>query len=182
MLNRTNLLIVVIALLGAAGGFFLGGKLQHTRVSSSQSVLPELRVGDRRIDLALPDSFGNNRQFSEWDGKLLLVNFWATWCSPCREEMPLLQTISQQYSGQGLAVVGVAIDENDAVLEYLKDFPVAYPILLGGDANPDPSLLFGDTRGVLPYSVIIGRDGKLLAQHAGNFSESTLMQWLNPYL
>ena len=80
-------------------------------------------------------------------------------------------------------MLGIAMDDRDAVRDFLKIRPVQYPILISdsNSAQDDPSLLFGDTRSVLPYSVLIGRDGKLLAQHAGGFSEDGLMQWLQPH-
>ena len=79
-------------------------------------------------------------------------------------------------------MVGIAIDDAGAVRDFLKDSPVRYPILIGGDDDPNASLLFGDTRSVLPYSVLIGRDGRLLAQRAGSFSASELSNWLQPHL
>ncbi len=182
MLNRINVLIVLVALLSAGIGVWLGGRLRTAPGSTVPTNLTPLAIGDSRSELALTDATGQSRKLSDWDGKLILLNFWATWCGPCREEMPLLDATDQRYAAQGFAVIGVALDESDAVHEYLKDFPMHYPILLAGDAQPDPGLLFGNTRSVLPYSVLIGRDGKVLAQHAGGFSPATLAKWLTPYL
>jgi len=96
--------------------------------------------------------------------------------------MPLLDHTGAKFAGAGLAVIGVAIDDTDAVQDFLHDNPVRYPILIGDSVDPDPSLLFGDTRSVLPYSVLIGRDGKILAQRAGSFTSGTLADWLEPHL
>lgn len=109
------------------------------------------------------------------DGTVKVINFWATWCGPCREEMPLLDRTRGQ---NGLEVVGIAVDDASAVKDYLKENPVGYPILIGDD-DGNPELLFGDTRSVLPYSVLIGKDGKLLAQRAGSFTPELLHTWLS---
>ncbi|QBB72085.1 TlpA family protein disulfide reductase [Pseudolysobacter antarcticus] len=186
MFNRTNLLIVAIALLGAGLGLFAGQWFEH--VHEHAPTVPDgvhvLKLGDQRAELSLTDIDGRTRRLSEWDGKLVVINFWATWCSPCREEMPLLDQTRARFADKNLEVLGIAIDDRDAVRDFLKIRPVQYPILNSNSdsARDDPSLLFGDTRSVLPYSVLIGRDGKLLAQHAGSFSEDGLMQWLQPHL
>jgi len=182
MLNRTNLLIVVVAVFGALLGLFAGSYLGQPPEVSIPPGVTVLKPGDQRTDLQLPDIEGRAHQLSDWNGKLVLVNFWATWCCPCREEMPLLDRTRGRLAARGLEVVGIAIDSAPAVGEFLKDSPVRYPILIGGEDEPNPSLLFGDTRSILPYSVLIGRDGTILAQRAGSFSDSGLVRWLDPHL
>lgn len=181
MFNRTNLLIVLIAIVGAGLGLLAGSRFNQPaqRVPPGLTVL---RTGDMRSDLQLPAPDGTPRRLSEWDGKLVLLNFWATWCGPCREEMPLLDRVATTHAGAGLAVIGVAIDATEPVADFLKENPVRYPILVGGDDEANPSIVFGDTRAVLPYSVLIGPDGKILAQRAGSFTDASLAAWLKPYL
>lgn len=182
MFNRPNLIIVGVALFGALLGLLAGGWYRHAPEPAAPAGVTVLRTGDRRADLQLPDPQGHAHRLSEWDGKLVLVNFWATWCGPCREEMPLLDRVASTWGGKGVQVVGIAIDDTDAVRGYLKDNPVHYPILVEGHADADPSLLFGDTRGVLPFSVLIDRDGRLLDHRAGAFTQATLADWLQPHL
>ena len=177
MFNRANLLIVAVALLGAALGLYVGSYIGNPDV---RPTAPALKPGERLTDLQLPGVDGRVHRLSDWDGKLVLVNFWATWCGPCREEMPLLDRTRREQAGKGLEIIGVAVDDADAVAAFLKESPVRYPILVGGDN--DTLYKFGDGGGVLPYSVLIGREGKLLAQRAGSFSDSGLMRWLQPHL
>jgi thiol-disulfide isomerase/thioredoxin len=180
MFNRSHLLIVAVAVLGAMLGLFAATHMDGFAGKSPPGVTV-LHIGDTRADLELANVEGESHHLSEFDGKLVLLNFWATWCGPCREEMPLLDATDAKFADQGLAIVGVAIDDGEAVRDFLKQYPVRYPILVSGE-DEDASLRFGDTRSVLPYSVLIGRDGKILAQRAGYFSEPGLMNWLRPHL
>jgi len=183
MFNRSNLVIVAVAILGAALGLLAGGWYRAVPERTAPPGVTVLKRGDQRADLSLPDPEGKPRRLSEWDGQVVLVNFWATWCGPCRQEMPLLDHAGTTWAEKGLRVVGVAIDDPDAVRTFLKDNPVRYPILVDDDSNgADPSLIFGDTRGVLPFSVLIGRDGRVLDQRAGSFSQASLTSWLQPHL
>jgi thiol-disulfide isomerase/thioredoxin len=182
MLNRQNLVIVAVAILGAVLGLLAGGWYRAVPERAVPAGVTVLQRGDQRADLNLPDPEGKPRRLSEWDGQVVLVNFWATWCGPCRQEMPLLDHAGKTLADKGLRVVGVAIDDADAVRTFLKDNPVLYPILVDDSNGTDPALIFGDTRGVLPYSVLIGRDGRLLDQRAGSFSQGSLASWLKPHL
>jgi peroxiredoxin len=181
MLNRTNALILLIAIAGAVGGFLAGGWL---RPLPPERIDPKaLKVGDNTPSIARPDLDGRTRALEEWRGKLLVLNFWAAWCGPCREEMPLLDQTQRRLAGQGLQIIGVAVDNPAAVREFLDKVPVSYPILIDDpEHGEDLSERFGNSRGVLPYTVLIGRDGRVLARRFGNFSEKSLDQWLSSHL
>lgn len=182
MFSRANLIILAVALLGAGLGLLAGGWYQRGPQVAVPPGVTVLQTGDRRVDLQLPDPDDKARKLSEWDGQIILLNFWATWCGPCRAEMPLLERTGTVLAEKGLQVIGVAIDDADAVRAYLKDNPVRYPILIDSSNGVDPSLIFGDTRSVLPYSVLIGRDGRIVAQRMGSFTQATLTAWLAPHL
>jgi len=182
MLDRTNLIILLVALIGAGGGFLAGQWLHKDAPQTSSSTANIVKPGDRRLDIVFTDLRGHSRRLSEWDGKLVLVNFWATWCSPCRSEMLTLDKAQTLYAAKGLQVVGIALDDKSAVQDYLQQSPVHYPILLVTDPLHDPSVLYGNTRSVLPYSLLIGRDGRILKQRMGEFNDNSLQQWLTPHL
>lgn len=183
MLNRTHLLVVALALAGALGGFLAGNWLRTAPETQRDS---RQLIGTPAPALGLPDLAGRQRTLQEWRGRVVLLNFWASWCPPCVEEMPLLDRTAQQFAGKGLVVVGIAADTPAATRDFLAQHPVGYPILIDDPEAPargsDASLTYGNTRSVLPYSVLIGRDGRILAQRFGNFSENGLSAWLQPHL
>jgi len=182
MFDRSNLIVVAVAILGAVLGLLAGGFYRQAPEMPAPSGVSVLRKGDMRADSALADLEGQPRRLGEWDGRLVLVNFWATWCGPCRDEMPLLDHSGALFAEKGLQVVGIAIDDAEAVRGFLKENPVRYPILLDVANGVDPSVIFGDTRQVLPFSVLIGRDGRIVDQRAGSFSQTSLTAWLQPHL
>ncbi|HEX7112522.1 MAG TPA: TlpA disulfide reductase family protein [Mizugakiibacter sp.] len=181
MRDRASLWIVAVALAAGLAGM-LAGRWWQTRQPPAPPGVTVLAPGDHRADLALPGVDGTIHRLSSWDGKLVLLNFWATWCGPCREEMPTLEQAQQRYGSRGLQVVGIALDEPAAVQTYLGEVPVRYPILIGLGHTPDPSILFGDTRGALPYSVLIGRDGRILKTKLGDFTPAELAGWIEASL
>lgn len=184
MFTRQNLLIVVLALVSAAVGLLASRWLQPPpRNVAVERGVSALQVGDRRDDATLPDLAGTSTSLAQWDGKLLLVNFWASWCGPCREEMPLLDRIRNRHAAKGLEVVGIATEDAPAANGFLQQFPVSYPILINDPAtSADWSIRYGNTRNVLPYSVLIGRDGRIVEQRIGTFDEAGLEAWLKPHL
>ena len=180
--DRGHLLVVALALASALAGLGLSAWLRPGEPAPPVGV-STLAVGDLREDITLPDRDGTRRRLSEWDGRLVLLNFWASWCGPCREEMPLLDRVHARHEAEGLTVIGIAAEEAGPALDFLAANPVAYPILVNppGDAV-DVSLRFGNTRNVLPYNVLIGRDGRILATRVGNFDAAGLDRWIAPHL
>ncbi|MGQ0659208.1 MAG: TlpA family protein disulfide reductase [Chromatiales bacterium] len=125
-------------------------------------------VGRPRIDFALVDIDGKERRLSEWDGKVLVVNFWATWCPPCREEIPDFVKLQQQFEGQGVQFIGIAMDRPDAVREFMASVPINYPVLIG-DEEGSIVRQYGNDLGALPYTVVIDRKGKIILTRRGLF-------------
>jgi thiol-disulfide isomerase/thioredoxin len=181
MFNRANALILLIAIAGAIGGFLAGGWLRPLPMPSSN--IHALKIGDAVPHVQRPDVDGKERSLDEWRGKLVLVNFWASWCGPCREEMPLLDRTQARLADKGLQIVGIAFDDAAATKEFLTKTKVHYPILIDDPARADDiSATFGNDHNVLPYTVLVGSDGHVLARRAGKFSEAALDAWLSPHL
>lgn len=173
MLSRSNTIILSLAVLAAA----VGGYMQHRAESPPQ---PTALVGQPAPALTLPDLSGKQHNLDDYRGHRVVLNFWASWCLPCREEMPALDRAQRQYAGHGATVLGVAMDQPAPVRAFLAAHPVGYPILLGQLTAPGTALQFGDRGEVLPYSVLIGADGRVLDQHAGPLDDARLQQWLAP--
>lgn len=190
MFNRTNVLIVLLAVISAGLGLGLSALLRPSAPPSTSASVPPasartpvLGIGDLTGDIQLPDRDGKRRSLSEWSGKLVVLNFWASWCGPCREEMPMLDAMRARYGSQGVEVIGVASEPASDALGFLEQNPVTYPILINAPGDPlDVSLHLGNAQSVLPYTALIGRDGRLLATRMGNFSEQTLQAWIEPHL
>jgi thiol-disulfide isomerase/thioredoxin len=167
--------IVLLAAIAASLGLYVEHRRSHPPPPSGVAVAD---VGDRRPDLSLTGLDGHSHRFAEWDGKLVLVNFWATWCAPCHAEMPLLSRAAARYASRGVQVIGIAEDDPGVVRAYLDATPIDYPVLFGTEHEAFPSMRFGNTRELLPYSVLIGRDGRILRRKLGTFSEPELDEWL----
>lgn len=114
------------------------------------------------------------KQFS---GRPLLINVWASWCGPCIREMPELQRFASEQDANGVQVVGIALDDTEAVRAFLQRTPVAYPILVDTPGPADAGVRLGNPKGVLPYSVLVSADGRLLKQRIGPFAEGEIAGW-----
>lgn len=177
MLSRTNWGILGAAVLVAA----LGGWLQHaSRVARAPAGVQVAGVGDVRPDLSLSGMDGRDHRLSDFRGRRVLLNFWASWCVPCRHEMPALAQAQAKFGETGAIVVGIAMDTPDHVRDFLRAHPVPYPILLGRLDRPSTSLQLGNVGEVLPYSVLLDANGRILANHRGPLDAALLEQWLAP--
>lgn len=198
MKTNTKVLLVAIAagLLGAAASFYMSGTSFLFRTEPGQRVLqgmlgatappaPEgtlvARRGEAIPALALPALDGRTVQLpADYAGRPLLVNFWASWCGPCIEEMPELERYAREQAGKGVQVIGIALDDKAAVDDFLKRVPVSYPILLDQAGPADSSVQLGNPKGVLPYSALVSADGRLLKQRIGPFAPGEIDGWAEP--
>ncbi len=132
--------------------------------------------------LVLPDTDGKEQALGQWRGRVLVVNFWATWCEPCRDEMPLFVKAQQAYGGRGLQFVGIAIDQGDKVRRFATDIGLNYPVLIGGYGAIELSRTFGNRLGALPYSLIIDRSGRIVHTQLGPLKEAQLDAFITQLL
>lgn len=133
-------------------------------------------------DLRLPTLDGRALSSSTWAGKVLVLNFWATWCPPCLREMPLLDEWQQTYGNQGLQIVGIAIDRAEEVADYLEDNAVSYPILIGNRDSAELSRKLGNRTGGLPFTVGFDPLGQRIFSHTGEVNAELFKTEIKPRL
>lgn len=121
---------------------------------------------------------GEPATLERWRGKTLLVNFWATWCTPCREEMPLFNATQAQYAANGVQFVGIAIDSAEPVQAFAKQLGIVYPLLVSNAAGLELARRLGNRAGGLPYTIVVTPDGRLAHAHLGQVREADLRRWL----
>jgi thiol-disulfide isomerase/thioredoxin len=131
---------------------------------------------ERLPEFTLNDVWGEAHSISEWSGQPLLINFWATWCAPCRREMPLFQTLHTEQLISGIQVVGIAIDRQPDVQTYIAEAGISYPILSGEADAMAVSDLFGLDGLGLPFSVLVASDGTILTVHIGEIVRAQLAE------
>ncbi|PKL96513.1 MAG: redoxin [Gammaproteobacteria bacterium HGW-Gammaproteobacteria-8] len=163
--------LVLAALAGLALG--LGGAwLFRPAVPNFGPTTVEL-LGSPRPDFTLADPAGQLRRLADFDGRALLINFWATWCAPCIREMPLLQKLADSRT-ETLTVLGIAIDEPGAVDEFLERLQISYPNLLAGEQSDAIQAAFGNPGRMLPFSVLVDADGIIRWQHLGELDQDLI--------
>lgn len=127
---------------------------------------------------ALPDLSGRPQALEQWRGRVLVVNYWATWCIPCREEMPAFSKLHDRYAPRGVQFVGIAADDADKVRAFARETPVSYPLLVGGQDAIQPTRALGNAPLAVPFTVVLDREGKLRAAVLGRVREEALAELL----
>jgi thiol-disulfide isomerase/thioredoxin len=161
---KKNLLTVVVVIVVAVALFFIVRRHGVPAAASAQQ-------GAAAPDFSLTDLNGRPLALSAYRGKVVLLDFWATWCVPCREEIPHLIDLQNKYGSQGLQIVGVSMDDSpDPVRDFYQHFKMNYPVVMG-DARTGE--LYGGVLG-LPIAFVVGPDGKITSKHIGATDISVL--------
>jgi thiol-disulfide isomerase/thioredoxin len=126
------------------------------------------------LALRLPDPQGKIEALEQWRGKVLVVNFWATWCAPCREEIPMFIKMQDKYRDRGVQFVGVSIDQPDKTAQFTREFAINYPILIGGFDVVDKSRDAGNEKRGLPFTLVFDRSGAIHSAELGGLKQEKL--------
>lgn len=156
--------MLAVAAIAAAGGYFVAMRLgpepqPAVPPASLAAPEPDDLLGRPRPDFSLRDLQGRMVNADDFDGEVLLLNFWATWCAPCIEEMPMLARLHRDYAGRGMQVLGVAVDEESKALDFATKLGIDYPILVGQGEGMVLGRRYGNSSGMLPYSVLVDPSG-----------------------
>ena len=176
---RTISLFVLVAVLaGGAGAWFSMAREQPAGPPQSGDDL----LGQVRPPFTLGASDGQTLSAHDFDGRVLLINFWATWCTPCRAEMPMLNEVYGEFRDSGLSIIGVAIDDVQRAREFADSLGIDYAILVGATDVMATSLAYGNRAGMLPYTVLVDREGIVRWTRLGEIKREQLLEQIHPLL
>lgn len=170
-MNRAQIGLAAIAIVAAV----MGALLFQTWQAGSGNEAPVRRDAKLSLqNIPLFDLAGQRSTIGEWQGKILVVNFWAPWCAPCRREIPGLINLHEEFSQQSVAVLGIAFDGLKPVQDFVDDFKMSYPQFIANDGISMYSGAFGNRSGSLPFTAILDRELNIVYQHNGEVSEEQL--------
>ena len=163
-------------IIGAAAAGAAGYLVFEQRQPATEPLPPAMESAPKTLAATLPtfqlaDRDGKMRSLQDWTGKSLIVNFWATWCAPCRREIPLLEKIQVEYGPEGFQVIGIAADYRDKVIAYADEIGLKYPLLIGEQEALDAATAFGVEAVGFPFTIFADRQGRIVAAHVGELTE-----------
>jgi len=169
-------------LIGTLAVLFAGAVYLFYQWQAGARPLDPVAVGQIVLAASFAGLDDQPQPLEQWRGKVLVVNFWATWCAPCREEIPGFIKFQDQYGARGVQFVGLAIDGKERVGPYAREIGINYPVLLGGLQSMDFARQVGNSRGVLPFTVVIDRKGSVVTTKIGVLRPEKLESLLKPLL
>jgi len=170
--SRLWLMLAGAALIAAAIGYRLGALGENAEFPTAAT--PAFAI----FEMVLTDLKGQPQGLGQWRGKVLVVNYWATWCHPCLEEMPGFSRLQDKYRDKSVQFVGISIDTASKIIEFQKTTPVSYPLLIGNIGVMENSAALGNTRQALPFTAVFDGQGRLAATKLGRFAEADLERLL----
>jgi thiol-disulfide isomerase/thioredoxin len=168
-----KIFIIFLAMMALAAGILSHRLTAETQTAKKKPGLP---------DITLPDLKGTQRKLSEWQDKVLVLNFWATWCSPCRKEIPEFIKLQTEFGKKGLQFVGIAVEELEPVKEYRDSVGINYPTLIGQVTGINLSIPLGNMISTVPYTVIFDQQGSIVHRQLGEISREKILEIVTPLL
>jgi thiol-disulfide isomerase/thioredoxin len=171
---KNSLLIIFAAILAGTAGFYV----RH----SLNSAPSETVFAKNLLNTQLPDLTGHQQLIKQWQGKILIINFWATWCPPCLTEIPLFIALQTEYADKNVQFIGIAVDEKQTVLDYTATAKINYPILLAGDEGIKLAKAWGNVSSSVPFTVVLNPAGEIIHRQQGEINEELLLKLIQPLL
>jgi thiol-disulfide isomerase/thioredoxin len=172
--------LVAIAALGAG---VLSRSLDGDKKPNLVAEVPVRETGGPALlGITLPDLDGKPQTLSQWKGKVLVVNFWATWCEPCKKEIPDFVKVQAKYGTKGVQFVGVSIDELGKVKSFARELGINYPLLIGSYDTVEISKEAGNPVSALPFTAVLDRSGKVVSAKLGDLDEAKLIEIISPLI
>lgn len=159
-MKRNTLIFAVVAVIFAAIGAYAG--LRHYTPET-----PKLGAVEKFFNLSMDNAKGQEQALSLWKGKVLVVNFWATWCAPCVKEMPDLSALQIEMASKNIQIIGIGIDTAANITEFSTKYKISYPLYVAGLSGTNLMREFGNQSGGLPYTLLIGSDGRVKKAYLG---------------
>ena len=173
MTRKRTWIVTAVALVALAAGFGLA--LQRFSTGAGASAEPFFEQTFKDLD-------GRPDEMARWRGQLVVVNFWATWCAPCVEEMPDLQRVHDEYATKGVTVVGLGIDAPSALKRFRDEHALSLPLYSAGASGSEIGRRLGNASGALPYTVLVDRKGRIVQARLGQVRPAELRRWLDAQL
>lgn len=174
--------VIVASIVALGAGIGLSIYFSKSTKIETPTIKSASVVGNRRPDFSMLDVEGKKHSISEFDDQVVIVNFWATWCPPCRREIPAFIDLQEKYQDKGFTFVGVALDSQQAAIDYVDPMGINYPILVGETEGIAISQAYGNQLSVLPYTVIIDRKGIIRHAFAREVTLKETEKLIKPYL
>ncbi|MBP0598460.1 TlpA family protein disulfide reductase [Herbaspirillum sp. LeCh32-8] len=167
---RNTIVLAVVAVICVGIGMYASHR--NTPADS-----PETQALNRLLSQSMPDASGQQQSLAQWKGKPLVVNFWATWCGPCVEEMPELTALQQEIAP--VQILGIGVDSQENIAQFAQKYQIRYPLFVAGTGATDLLRQFGNQAGGLPFTALVGKDGKVKKIYLGRLKFDELRQDLS---
>lgn len=162
-----QILVVILLIMALTSGVLL----KQNQLHKPEEQQP---AGYDLPDFQFPDVSGHLQSIKQWPDRVLVINFWATWCPPCLDELPDFNQLQAQYQNSGVQFVGVALDEVKDVQTAVASFKITYPQLIAGDTGINLSKRLGNQSGAVPFTIVVDAQGRVVQRHAGLYEHSQL--------